>query len=191
MAETSWKVEFEKNIQQLRQNANIETLFSKVLEKTIYDKARDKMKQGKKNEEEETQKEGVKDILAPILKKLGFAPGKELNEEAAIMVKNEALRNLKERLLTRAEIIQRRLEEEQKALEAAYVRKFQTLIKLFSPILNVRVRTLRRKMRNHMNVMSKRPTLRLRSLQNVHQLITSNLCSSSSNSMKNYPKILD
>lgn len=39
-----WKLEFEKNIQQLRQNENIETLFSKVLEKTIYDKARDKMK---------------------------------------------------------------------------------------------------------------------------------------------------
>jgi hypothetical protein len=33
------------------------------------------------------------------------------------MVKNEALRNLKERLLTRAEIIQRRLENEQKELE--------------------------------------------------------------------------
>lgn len=36
------------------------------------------------------------------------------------MVKNEALRNLKERLLTRAEIIQRRLEDEQKLLEQAY-----------------------------------------------------------------------
>ena len=48
-------------------------------------------------------------------------PG-ELDEEAAINVKNEALRNLKERLLTRAEIIQRRLEEEQKNLENAYVR---------------------------------------------------------------------
>ncbi len=44
----------------------------------------------------------------------------ELDEEAAINVKNEALRNLKERLLTRAEIIQRRLEEEQKNLELAY-----------------------------------------------------------------------
>jgi hypothetical protein len=95
-------------------------LFSKILEKTIYDKARDKMKQGKKNDEEETQNEKEKDYLQPILKKLGFS-GKELNEEAAIMVKNEALRNLKERLLTRAEIIQRRLEEEQRLLEQAYV----------------------------------------------------------------------
>lgn len=118
-AEILWKLEFEKNIQQLRQNANTETLFSKVLEKTIYDKARDKMKQGKKTDEEETTGTQEKDYLAPILKKLGFGT-QELNEEAAIMVKNEALRNLKERLLTRAEIIQRRLEDEQKLLEQAY-----------------------------------------------------------------------
>lgn len=89
----------------------MDNLFSKVLEKTIYDKARDKMKQGKKNDEEEQLNEKEKDYLAPILKKLGYN-NKELNEEAAIMVKNEALRNLKERLLTRAEIIQRRLEDE-------------------------------------------------------------------------------
>ena len=47
----------------------------------------------------------------PILKKLGLE-NTELDEESAIAVKNEALRNLKERLLVRAEIIQRRLEEE-------------------------------------------------------------------------------
>ena len=35
-----------------------------------------------------------------------------LEEEAAIQVKNEALRSLKERLLTRATIIQRRLDGE-------------------------------------------------------------------------------
>ncbi len=78
------------------------------------------MKQGKKADEEETQNEKEKDYLAPILKKLGLGT-QDLNEEAAVMVKNEALRNLKERLLTRAEIIQRRLESEQAALEAAYV----------------------------------------------------------------------
>lgn len=54
------------------------------------------------------------------MKKLSLESATELDEEAAITVKNEALRNLKERLLTRAEIIQRRLEEEQKALETAY-----------------------------------------------------------------------
>jgi hypothetical protein len=43
-----------------------------------------------------------------------------LDEEAAIHVKNEALKNLKERLLTRAEIIQRRLNQEQMNLEIAF-----------------------------------------------------------------------
>lgn len=43
----------------------------------------------------------------PILKKLSLEDKGdiELDEEAAIHVKNEALKNLKERLLTRAEII--------------------------------------------------------------------------------------
>jgi len=48
----------------------------------------------------------------PILKKCGFNDGQPLEEEAAIQVKNEALRSLKERLLTRATIIQRRLDQE-------------------------------------------------------------------------------
>lgn len=82
-----------------------EDLFVKVLEKSIYDKARDKMKQGKKKEEEDQEKEQEKDYLLPILKKLSLENHTELDEEAAINVKNEALRNLKERLLTRAEII--------------------------------------------------------------------------------------
>lgn len=90
------------------------------------------MKQGKKNEDEEILNEKEKDYLQPILKKLGFS-GKDLNEEAAIMVKNEALRNLKERLLTRAEIIQRRLEEEQKSLEQAYVSLITRLTSLNRP----------------------------------------------------------
>ena len=94
----------EKSIQQLRSQPNPEDIFTKVLEKSIYEKARDKMKQGKKKDEEDTEKEQEKDYLLPILKKLSLE-NTELDEEAAINVKNEALRNLKERLLTRAEII--------------------------------------------------------------------------------------
>ena len=81
------------------------------------------MKQGKKKDEDDQEKEQEKDYLLPILKKLSFE-NTILEEEAAINVKNEALRSLKERLLTRAEIIQRRLEEEQKNLEQAYVIKY-------------------------------------------------------------------
>ena len=79
------------------------------------------MKLGKKKEEE-TDIVAEKDYLLPILKKCGFQQNEILEEEAAIQVKNEALRSLKERLLTRAEIIQRRLDEEQLKLEKAYVR---------------------------------------------------------------------
>jgi len=72
-----------------------------------------------------------------------------LDEEAAINVKNEALRNLKERLLTRAEIIQRRLEEEQKNLETAYVRI--TLNNLLNRlILSVKVIILQLRMKLNM-----------------------------------------
>jgi len=60
-------------------------------------------------------------MLLPILKKCGYNDtGVPLEEEAAIQVKNEALRSLKERLLTRATIIQNRLDEEQANLEQAY-----------------------------------------------------------------------
>jgi len=104
----------------MRATPNEEEIFSKILEKSIYEKARDKMKQGKKKDEEEAGESKTHDYLAPILKKLCLQDANQLEEEAAINVKNEALRNLKERLLTRAEIIQRRLEQEQKNLEDAY-----------------------------------------------------------------------
>jgi len=74
------------------------------------------MKQDKQKVADEKEDETKKDYLLPILKKLSLEE-KELDEEAAIHVKNEALKNLKERLLTRAEIIQRRLVEAQKELE--------------------------------------------------------------------------
>lgn len=78
------------------------------------------MTQGKVKFNEEAEEEQKKDYLLPILKKLALEDMGNLDEEAAIMVKNEALKNLKERLLTRAEIIQKRLQEEQEKLEAAF-----------------------------------------------------------------------
>ena len=89
-------------------------------------KARDKMKQGKKKNEDDDQATKERDYLAPTLKKLGIqVDGEVLDDDIAMQVKNEALRSLKERLLTRADIIQRRLDEEQKNLEAAYVSTIQ------------------------------------------------------------------
>lgn len=79
------------------------------------------MKEGKKKDENEQEKRKEPDYLAHILKNMQLEDATQLEEEAAIAVKNEALRSLKDRLLTRAEIIQRRLDEEQKKLETAYV----------------------------------------------------------------------
>jgi len=82
-------------------------------------KARDSMKKIDKQKADFDQGQPRDtDFLGPILRKLNYKstePDKggkvePLPEEAAIAVKNEALRSLKERLLTRAEIIQRRLE---------------------------------------------------------------------------------
>jgi len=63
------------------------------------------MKNEQIKQEDDSKEEGKKDYLLPILKKLSLEDKGELDEEAAIHVKNEALKNLKDRLLTRAEII--------------------------------------------------------------------------------------
>lgn len=83
----------------------MDEVFQRILEKSIYAKARDKMRMGKKNDQDDQEKEQKQDILMPILKKCGYTDSTPLEEEAAIQVKNEALRSLKERLLTRATII--------------------------------------------------------------------------------------
>lgn len=63
------------------------------------------MKNEQIKQDDDKQEEAKKDYLLPILKKLSLEDKGELDEEAAIHVKNEALKNLKDRLLTRAEII--------------------------------------------------------------------------------------
>ena len=111
-SELQQRQESEQAINQQRSAQNPEDIFVRILDKSIYAKARDKMKMGKKNEQDDTTKQAKHDPLATILKKCGFNDGQALDEEAAIQVKNEALRSLKERLLTRATIIQRRLDQE-------------------------------------------------------------------------------
>ena len=105
--------ESETAINQQRQQNNQEDIFQRILEKPIFMKARDKMKQGKKKNEDDDATTKERDYLAPTLKKLGIQVDNEiLDDDIAMQVKNEALRSLKERLLTRADIIQRRLDEE-------------------------------------------------------------------------------
>ena len=110
--EITIRSESDQAINQQRSAQQPEDIFVRILEKSIYAKARDKMKMGKKNQEDDTAQTKEYDPLLPILKKCGFNDAGPLEEEAAIQVKNEALRSLKERLLTRATIIQRRLDQE-------------------------------------------------------------------------------
>lgn len=105
LSEIQNRNESEQAINQQRSVQNQEDIFTRILEKSIYAKARDKMKMGKKKDQDDTAQQKVYDPLAPILRKCGFSEGQPLEEEAAIQVKNEALRSLKERLLTRATII--------------------------------------------------------------------------------------
>ena len=105
-AEIANRKESETAINQQRQQNNQEDIFMRILEKSIFMKARDKMKQGKKKSEDDATAHKERDYLAPTLKKLGIKVDNEvLDDDIAMQVKNEALRSLKERLLTRADII--------------------------------------------------------------------------------------
>lgn len=53
-----------------RSSGDTDAVFKEILEKSYYDKARDKMKQGKKKEEEDAGQDNNKDYLYPILQKL-------------------------------------------------------------------------------------------------------------------------
>jgi hypothetical protein len=71
IAEQGNRRESETAINQQRQQNNQEDIFLRILEKSIYQKARDKMKQGKKKTDEDAGTTKERDYLAPILKKLG------------------------------------------------------------------------------------------------------------------------
>ena len=71
--ERAHRKDFQKNIFTCRQSPeNLEEVFKKILEKSIYDKARDKMKAGAKKEEADSTETQKKDFLDPILEKLGY-----------------------------------------------------------------------------------------------------------------------
>lgn len=90
-----------------------------VLEKTLYEKAREKHKENLKKKDEEAGK-GVDthDYLYPFLEKRKLL-GKVLVFQDAVSIKTDVMSKLKERLLSRAEIIQKRLEKERMQLDQA------------------------------------------------------------------------
>ena len=89
-----------------------------TIEKTLHDKARDKFKETLKKTEEEVNREAAaNDYLYPFLEKKNLL-NKTLTVDDAKVIKAEVMSKLKERLLSRADIIQKRLEEERRNLEA-------------------------------------------------------------------------
>jgi hypothetical protein len=56
----------------MRAQPDQEQLYSKILEKSIYEKARDRMNRNKKADDEQEQQDTSPDFLKPILKKLAL-----------------------------------------------------------------------------------------------------------------------
>jgi hypothetical protein len=79
--------------------------------KSIYDKAQENSKEAEKEKEEDKVAEVFSiDYLAPVLKKLSLE-NKQLSSAEAKQAENEVMDNLKERLLHRANIIKKSLDE--------------------------------------------------------------------------------
>ncbi|OMJ88894.1 hypothetical protein SteCoe_2560 [Stentor coeruleus] len=88
-----------------------------LITKSIYDKARENIKEVEKEKEEDKIAEITSiDYLTPVLKELGYE-SKQLNSSEAQDVENKVMSLLKERLLHRANIIKNSLEKEKKMLQ--------------------------------------------------------------------------
>jgi hypothetical protein len=88
-----------------------------ILEKTLYDKARDKFKQNLNHEDEEKEEEDVNDYLRPFLEKRGLPVSGVLEAHQAKEIKDEVMKKLKDRIVARARIIQERLVKQQESLK--------------------------------------------------------------------------
>ncbi|CAK78642.1 unnamed protein product (macronuclear) [Paramecium tetraurelia] len=90
------------------------------LEKTLHDKARERYKETLKKSEEEKQREQAdKDYLYPYLEKRKLQGKDVLSYNEALEIQKDVMTKLKERLLSRAAIIQKKLEEERAKLDQA------------------------------------------------------------------------
>ena len=85
----------------------------------MYDKAREKFKESKTKDENESDEDDGSDFLKPFLEKMGENPSKDniLEPEKAAKVKAEVMNKMKERIKERAKIIQSRLQKQQDQLK--------------------------------------------------------------------------
>ena len=121
--ETENHKEFETKITMLRATNSVDEANKVILEKTLHDKAREKYKLDSLKKQDEILDSNANDFLRQYLEKRGLiekdkeGKEREINYQEALDIKNEVMEKLKQRILARAEIIQKRLDEEKVNLE--------------------------------------------------------------------------
>ncbi len=112
------RIDIEEKINRYRKSNALEEANRDILEKSLQDKAREKYKHASKKKDEDADQDAyTKDYLYPYLAKRDLLGAQKFSYQQAIDIKNEVMNKLKERILARAEIIQRRLEEERENLD--------------------------------------------------------------------------
>ena len=98
-----------------------------LIEKTLYDEAREKFKENKAKDEDDQGSGNDDDYLKPFLEKRGLNPVDPVTSyELAVQIKTDVMKKMKERIIARAKIIQERLQKQQselKMLEEQYQKK--------------------------------------------------------------------
>lgn len=98
-----------------------------TIEKTLYDKAREKFKENKARDDEDHGEGDADDYLKPFLEKRGLSTSEPVGTlELAVEIKTDVMKKMKERIIARAKIIQERLQKQQnelKMLEEQYQKK--------------------------------------------------------------------
>jgi hypothetical protein len=116
----------EEKINDYRQSSAIDEAKKDILEKTLYDKAKEKRKHAAKNKiDEESDNINSKDKVIALLAREGLLKKPQLDFKEAVEIRKKIMDKLKERILDRANIIQKRLEKEKEQLakEEANIRK--------------------------------------------------------------------
>ena len=89
-----------------------------LIQKTLYDKAREKFKENKAKDEDDQGSGNDDDYLKPFLEKRGLNPSDPVTSyELAVEIKTDVMKKMKERIIARAKIIQERLQKQQSELK--------------------------------------------------------------------------
>lgn len=89
-----------------------------TIEKTLYDKAREKFKENKSRNDDDQLEGDADDYLKPFLEKRGLNPTEPVQSlEVAVEIKTDVMKKMKERIIARAKIIQERLQKQQNELK--------------------------------------------------------------------------